>query len=431
MHSTPYIEAGTADRTAHARRNMIVLVLAQAVLGSQLPMITVLAGLAGQTLADDICWATLPITMQGIGAMASSLWLSRLMKRYGRKTGFLLGILCGSLGAGISALGLLKASFPLFLAGSFITGIYASAQGFYRFAAMDSVTERNRPKAMSLVMSGGLVAAIIGTQLTKVTTDAMVIPFLGTYVAVIFINLIGFILFAFLKIGNQPSKTEYQIRGRSNAQLLTDPKVLRAIFCGVASYGLMLLVMTAAPLAIVGVGCARAVAADVVMAHVLAMFIPSFFTGHLISRFGAEVIVSIGLLLLTAAGLANLSGIEILNFFSGLILLGLGWNFGFIGATAMLSKTHTKGEQGQVQGLNDMLVFGATTAASLASGTLMNCSGRSVIEGWTTVNLAMIPFLALAALLLLAPTLAGLKANPRTFLSLLSLTGWKSHLERS
>ena len=162
------------------------------------------------------------------------------------------------------------------------------------------------------------------------------------------------------------------------------------------SYALMNLVMTSTPLAVVGCGFDKANAADIVSAHVLAMYAPSFFTGHLIARFGVERIVALGLSLLAAAGAVALAGVQLENFFIALVLLGLGWNFGFIGATAMLAGAHRPEERGRVQGMNDALVFGCVTLASLSSGGLMNCAGGTAQQGWTAVNLAMIPFLVAA-----------------------------------
>jgi MFS family permease len=184
--------------------------------------------------------------------------------------------------------------------------------------------------------------------------------------------------------------------GRSRLELLRDPRVLVAIICAMVSYSLMNLVMTSTPLAVVGCGFTTDNANDIVSAHVLAMFAPSFFTGHLIARFGVERIVSLGLVILAFAGVVALSGVALTNFYIALILLGLGWNFGFIGATTMLAGAHRPEERGAVQGMNDMIVFGMVTVASLASGGLMNCSGGTPVEGWNAVNLAMIPFLVLA-----------------------------------
>jgi MFS family permease len=178
--------------------------------------------------------------------------------------------------------------------------------------------------------------------------------------------------------------------------MLTTPKIAVAVICASVSYALMNLVMTSTPLAVVGCGYTKGNAADIVSAHVLAMFAPSFFTGHLIARFGAERIVAAGLAILAAAGVVGLSGVELEQFFLALILLGLGWNFGFIGATAMLASAHAPEERGRLQGMNDMIVFGSVTLASFASGGLMNCSGGTPEAGWSAVNLFMVPFLVLA-----------------------------------
>ncbi|MEM7596706.1 MAG: MFS transporter [Pseudomonadota bacterium] len=389
-------DAALPHSDARARRNVWVLVLAQAFLGSQMATIFVVGGLAGQSLASNICFATLPISLIVIGSMLSANPLSAIMQRYGRRAGFLVGAMAGALGAAIGAYGLYVASFPIYLLGSLITGTYMSAQGFYRFAAADTASEAFRPKAISYVMAGGLASAIIGPQLVKVTSDAMVIPFLGTYYAVIALNLLGALLFVFLDIPKPEPAREDAPRGRTRMELLRTPRIAVAVICATVSYALMNLVMTSTPLAVVGCGFTTGNAADVVTGHVLAMFAPSFFTGHLIARFGVERIVGAGLVILAGAGAVALSGVALENFFVALILLGLGWNFGFIGATTMLASAHTVEERGRMQGLNDFIVFGGVTVASLASGGLMNCSGGDAATGWASVNLAMAPFLALA-----------------------------------
>jgi MFS family permease len=379
-----------------SRRNVTVLFVAQAFLGAQLPMIFIIGGLAGQSLASNICFATLPITFIVLGSMLSATPMSALMQRFGRKFGFFAGAMGGTIGAVIGALGLATSSFTLFLIGSLFTGIYMSAHGFYRFAATDTASEAFQPRAISYVMAGGLVAAIFGAQLVKVTSDVLAVPFLGTYVAVIAINIVGSVLFLFLDIPKPPQRTAVASSGRARIQLLKSPYIAVAIICAMVSYALMNLVMTSTPLAVVGTGFTQNYAADIVMAHVLAMFAPAFFTGHLILRFGAEKIVGAGLIILGAAGAVAITGAQLSNFYVTLILLGIGWNFGFIGATSMLASAHSAEERGRVQGMNDMIVFGCVTLASLASGGLMNCSGGTAVQGWYAVNLAMAPFLALA-----------------------------------
>ncbi|MCY3880342.1 MAG: MFS transporter [Rhodobacteraceae bacterium] len=378
------------------RRNVAVLVLAQMTIGAQMPMIFTIGGLAGQALAPNACWATLPISLIVFGSMTAAQGMSRIMQRYGRRVGFALGSLGGALGGLIGAFALVENSFPLFLLASYFTGIYMSSHGFLRFAAADTASDEFRPKAISYVMAGGLVAALVGPQLVKVTAGSMVVPFAGTYLAVVAVNLFGALIFLLLDIPVPRKSALKTANVRSYGELLRTPRIAVAIICAMVSYALMNLMMTSTPLAIVGCGFSQNRAADVVSAHVFAMFAPSFFTGHLIARFGSARIVGAGLALLTAAGVTGLAGIDLMNFFGALILLGLGWNFGFIGATAMLVESHTSEERGKVQGLNDMLVFGGVTMASLASGTLMNCTGGTAAEGWTAVNWAMTPFLAAA-----------------------------------
>lgn len=393
-----------------AKRNVAVLVAAQAILGAQMPMVFVVGGLAGGQLTTNPCLATLPISCVVFGSMTTAPWISPLMQRRGRQFGFIIGALAGAVGAGVAAYGLWVQSFMLLLAGSYLTGIYMSAQGFYRFAATDTASEAFRPKAISYVMAGGLLSAIFGPQLNKLVIEAYVVPFLGTYLMIIVLNLVGLFLFFALDLpkGEKPAETKAKPKGRSRAELLRDPRIVVAIICAMVSYSLMNLVMTSTPLAVVGCGYTASEANDIVSAHVLAMFAPSFFTGHLIARFGVEKIIGTGLVILAGAGVASLMGIEIggdqptlWSFYLALILLGLGWNFGFIGATSMLSATHAPEERGTVQGMNDMLVFGMVTFASLASGGLMNCSGGTPIEGWSAVNYAMVPFLLLAGFALI------------------------------
>jgi predicted MFS family arabinose efflux permease len=387
-----------------AKKNVAILVMAQALLGAQMPMIFIIGGLAGQSLASNPCFATLPISLIVAGSMLAATPISAIMQKWGRRAGFFTGAAFGALGGIVGAYGLYLGSFPVFLLGSLLTGVYMSAHGFYRFAATDTASESYRPKAISYVMAGGLLSALIGPQLVKATSQIFVIPFLGTYLAVIAINVFGSGLFMFLDIPKPDAPRADLPRGRSRLELLKTPAIAVAVICSMVSYALMNLVMTSTPLAVVGCGFTEGNAADVVSLHVLAMYVPSFFTGHLIARFGVHKIVAAGLIILAAAGAVALQGVELENFFVALVLLGLGWNFGFIGATTMLAGAHEPEERGRMQGLNDLLVFGGVTMASLASGGLMNCSGGSAVEGWSAVNMAMAPFLVLAggALLWLA-----------------------------
>lgn len=381
---------------ARARRNVAVLVLAQAILGAQMPIMFIVGGLAGQILAPHPCLVTLPLSLIILGSALSARPLARFMQSHGRRAGFLLAVAAGALGAAVSAAGLWIGSFALFMAGSVLTGVYMAAQGFYRFAATDTAPADFAPKAISLVMAGGLAGAIIGPALVRLTSEATAVPFLATYLAVIGLNLIGPLLFSFLDIPRPPVPAPGASAGRPMGRILRSPAIAVAMICGTVSYALMNLVMTSTPLAVVGCGFATSDAANIVSAHVLAMFAPSFVTGHLIARFGAPRIVTVGLAILAAAGAVALSGVMLSQFYLALVLLGIGWNFGYIGATAMLTRAHAPEERGRVQGMNDAVVFGGVFLASLSSGGLMNCAGGSVVAGWQAVNLAMLPFLALA-----------------------------------
>ncbi|MCB6177251.1 MFS transporter [Rhodobacter sp. Har01] len=381
---------------ALAKRNVAVLVAAQAIMGAQLPMIFTVAGLAGQSLAPNACWATLPISMTVIGSMLTATPISAFMQRFGRAAGFAVGALGGAIGGALGAYALYTANFALFCLAGLFTGIYMSAQGFYRFAAADTASAAFRPKAISWVMAGGLLSAIAGPELVKLTADAHVVSFLATYAVVILLNLVGIGLFALLRIPLPPPPRHDAAPGRSRADLVRTPTIAVAMICATVSYALMNLVMTSSPLAVVGCGFHTGDAANVVQAHVLAMYLPSFVTGHIIARFGVERVIALGLMILAGSGAVAMAGVELENFYLALILLGIGWNFGFIGATTMLTAAHRPEERGRIQGLNDFIVFGGVTLASFSSGGLMNCSGGSVQAGWQLVNLAMLPFLVAA-----------------------------------
>lgn len=384
------------------RRNVIVLIIAQATLGCQMPMMFVVGGLAGNMLSTNPCLATLPISLIVFGSMMTAPWLSALMQRRGRRIGLIVGACGGALGASIAAIGLLNASFGLLLVGSFFSGIYMSAQGFYRFTVADSASDESRPKAISYVMAGGLLSAIFGPQLNNLLQGTTSTQFLGSYLAIIVLNVIGLFLFFALDlpktIADKAKVTTEKVRSR--LEILKTPRIVAIMICGLVSYCLMNLVMTSTPLAVVGCGFTQTQANNVVSTHVLAMFIPSFFTGHLIVRFGAEKIIATGLLILAFSGITAFLGVDLMNFYFALALLGVGWNFGFIGATTLISSSHNKSERGVVQGTNDFIIFGSVTLASLTSGGLMNCSGGSPQEGWSTVSLAMIPMLILAGIAL-------------------------------
>ncbi len=379
-----------------AWRNVTVLLLAQAFLGAQMSMIFIVGGLTGQMLSPNPCIATLPLSMIVLGSALSARPLAGFMRRHGRRPGFLLACGAGALGAACAATGMILGNFWLFMLSGLLTGVYQAAQGFYRFAATDCAPPEFQSKAISLVLAGGLAAAFTGPFLVRMTAELTAVPFLATYAAIIVLNLMGPLFFAFLDIPRPAAAVTGSPQGRSLAQLVRVPQILVAMVCGMVSYALMNLVMTSAPLAVVGCGFHTSDAANIVALHVVAMFGPSFFTGHLIARFGAKPIVMLGLAILAAAGAVALSGVDLPQFYLALVLLGLGWNFGFIGATSMLTRAYRPEERERVQGLNDAVVFGGVFLASLSSGGLMNCLGGSPQAGWNAVNLAMLPYLVLA-----------------------------------
>ena len=378
-----------------AKRNVAILAYAQAVLGSQLAIQIILGGLAGAYLASDPSLATLPISITVLVSMFTAPAASLFMGRFGRRAGFLLGAFGGAVGGALSAWALMIGSFDLLLAGAACTGAYQASQGFFRFAAADTASEGFKPKAISWVLAGGLASAFIGPEVVHASSGFLApIPYAGAYAIVVIINAAGAAGLLFLRIP-APERTSGGVTsGRPLAEIFRQPTVIVAVLCAMVSYALMSLVMTATPLAMVHHGYTADHAADVVRFHVLAMFAPSFITGSLIVRFGNAKIIAVGLTLLATCGVIAIAGVELVNFYLALIALGVGWNFGFIGATSLLATAHTGEERAKVQGLNDFLVFGLVAVASFSSGALL--SGF----GWPTVQYAMIPALTVAAIAL-------------------------------
>lgn len=374
---------------------MLILIWAQSVLGSQMPVHIILGVLSGQHLSSDPSLATLPISVTMLTAMFAAPTLSAIMGRWGRRTGFIIGTAAGTAGALLAAHALRIESFALFCVASGGFGIYMGAHVFYRFAATDIASPAFQPKAISWVMAGGLASAILGPEIAKQFEDLLApVPYAGAYQVVALVNLIGVIPIFFLKIPLPPRRDPKAPKGRAWSKILADPAIVVAMLCAMVAYALMNLVMTASPLAMQAVGFGTGDAADVVRFHILAMFAPSFFTGALISRFGAPRIIALGLAILAGCAIVAVSGVTFTHFALALALLGVGWNFGFIGATALLAGAHRPEEQSRIQGFNDFMVLGLVTVASFGSGALMNS------VGWNAVNLAMLPALAIAALAL-------------------------------
>lgn len=384
----------TIDRTETAgfRRNLTVLILAQSLGAASGPIVISLGGLVGQDLATDPALATLPVSIYNLGLALGTVPAAWIMRQYGRRSGYLLGAMIGVLSGLVAAGAISFGAFIFFCLGTFLAGLYASYVQSYRFAAADGREGADRGRAISWVMVGGLIAAIIGPQLVIATRDAVPgVPFAGSFLSQAALALIAFFVLTRLR-GRQPAataQTSSDDGGRTVLQLLASPKYMLGVAAGVVSYGLMSFVMTAAPLAMVGCGHSIDHAAWGIQWHVLAMFAPSLVTGKLIARFGKEKVTAAGLIIIGISGAVALTGLDLRHFFISLILLGIGWNFGFIGATAMVAAAHTEAERGRAQGLNDFAVFGTVAALSFFSGALMQASG------WHLINLMMFPFIAI------------------------------------
>jgi len=381
------------------KRNLAILFTAHAILGCQMPVNVVLGGLAGAALAGNRAFATLPLSIIVLISMFAAPVASLIMGRYGRRAGFLIGAASGAIGGGLATVALFQGSFGLLLAGSAFTGVFQAFQGFVRFAASDAVSDAMKPKAISWVLAAGLVSALAGPEIVRWLADAFdPVPYAGAYATIVGLNVVGAVIMSFLRIPPPPRRAPGTARERPLGVLLRQPKLIAAVLCAMFSYAVMSLVMTSTSLAMTDHGYTANHAADVVRWHVFAMFAPSFFTGHLISRFGHLKVILTGLAFLIGCAVIALTGFDIHQFYLALISLGIGWNFGFIGATSLLATTHTVEEQSFVQGINDFLVFGLVAVASFSSGALLDSFG------WKAVQYAALPAVAVAAVGLLVLT---------------------------
>ena len=377
------------------RRNMGLLVAAQALGGATPPIIISLGGLVGQQLSSNPSAATLPVSIYQLGMALSTLPAAWLMQRLGRRWTYVLGCLMGALSGVIAAQGIAHSDFVTFCLGTALAGFYAACVQSYRFAATDAVGEPARhAKAISMVMIGGLMAAIIGPQVVIWTRDAMpTTPFAGSFYSLGALALLALPLVAGLRLPQAQAKS-VQGEVRPLSEIARTPQFIVAASAGLVSYGLMAFLMTAAPMAMVGCGHSVGEAALGIQWHVLAMFAPSFFTGKLIARFGKRSITALGLVMIGLAGVMALLGLDIFHFWGSLILLGVGWNFGFIGATALLTESYRPAERAKVQAFNDFLVFGTVAIASFGSGQLLHS------VGWNGINIGMLPLVAVVLVLL-------------------------------
>ena len=380
---------------AQAQRNIRLLTIAQALGGAGPPIIISLGGLVGQALAPSPALVTLPVSLYNLGLALSTLPAAYLMRRLGRQSAYLIGAVSAAVAGLLAAGGIFAAAFLLFCLGTFAAGFQGANVQSYRFAAADGVSGPLKAKAISSVLVGGLFAAVIGPQLVIWTRDAIPsAPFAGSFLSQAVLAVLVIPVLLLLRTPSVAASAA-QGGGRSLKAILMSPRYMLAVATGVVSYGLMTFVMTASPVAMVGHGHSIDHAALGIQWHVLAMFVPSFFTGRLITRFGKERIAAVGLLLTGASGAVALAGLDLGHFWVALILLGIGWNFGFIGATAMVTECHSPEERGKAQGANDFIIFGVVAAASFFSGNLLHASG------WETINWLIFPAVALVLVPLL------------------------------
>ena len=387
------------------RRNMGLLVAAQSLGGASPPIIISLGGLVGQQLSSNPTASTLPVSIYQLGLALSTLPAAWIMNRMGRRAAYVLGALLGVISGVVAAQGIAHSNFVTFCIGTALAGFYAACVQSYRFAATDLVPSNEQAKAISRVMIGGLIAAIIGPQVVIWTRDALpATPFAGSFYSQAALALLALPLLAGLRLPPPQAKSAVAGDARALGEIARSPKFIVACAAGVVSYGLMSFLMTAAPMAMVGCGHSVGEAAMGIQWHVLAMFVPSFFTGKLIARFGKRPVTALGLAMIGAAGALALMGLNIFHFWGSLILLGVGWNFGFIGATAMLTDCYRPPERAKVQALNDFLVFGTVAVASFGSGQLLHSAG------WNGINIGMLPLVAVVLLML---TLQARSAKPK------------------
>lgn len=363
----------------HERGNVLRLAVAQALAGANSTVVYATGAIIGNMLAPDKALATLPISIFVVGMAACTLPAGIIAQRHGRRAAFLAGTACGVLVGLLAALAVALGSFWLFCLATFFGGAYAAVVLSFRFAAADCAPAQRRPRALSAVMAGGVAAGVIGPQL--VTHTMTLWPphvFAATYLAQAAVAAVSALILLGVRLP-MPTAAAGQAGGRPLGTIARQPRFIIAVVCGVVSYLLMNFLMTAAPLAMQMCGLSQEASNLGLQWHVIAMYAPSFFTGRLITRFGAPRVVAAGLALTAASAAVGLTGVDVAHFWLTLVLLGLGWNFGFVGASAMVLDCHTPEERARVQSLNDFLVFGTMAFGSFLSGGLLTS------YGWTTV----------------------------------------------
>jgi MFS family permease len=387
----PVLQVAAAER--RMKLDVLLLFFCQATMNASAVGQITMSALIGYSLADDKALATLPLGLQWVATMAASIPAGIIFARLGRRAGFNLGAFCMLIGTLIFALGIWRHDFWLYVAGGLPAGIGFGIAQHYRFAASEVATPAYRPRAIALVMAGGVISAIFGPELVKHTRD-LVEPFwfLGTYLILALLPVICAALLSFVRLPPAPPR---QASPTPVLEIVRRPAFLTAAITGAVAYGVMNLLMVATPLEMMSCGFALAASATVIQAHALAMFAPGFFTGRLIARFGVRPIIAVGALLKMACVLVAVMGISFGHFAISLALLGLGWNFMFTGATTLLAEAHSPAERMRAQAANDFIVFGTVACTALGSGWV------HAAFGWTVQNLAVLPALAIALALVL------------------------------
>jgi MFS family permease len=391
------IEEGDSAKPTqtHSWRNVILLALCQALFMTATSGMIVAVALVGFSLSDNKSLATLPIFLQFVAIMATTAPASLLMQRIGRRDGFTVGAVFGLVGALVCAMGLFEASFALVCLGHFLVGIFNGFAQFYRFAAADAASEAQKPRAISLVMAGGVVASV-GPILASQFKDWFApVDFAGIYIWIACLYVATLVILRFVTIP-RPSLEERSARGRPLLAIMRQPVFFVAVLAALVGYATMSMVMTSIPLAMKVCGLSFFDTAQVIQWHVFGMFAPSFVTGHLIRRFGVRNIMLAGAAIEALCVVANVIDTTLANFWIGGILLGIGWNFLFVGGTTLVTSAYTPAEKAKTQAANDFLVFSCVAAASLVSGVLHEAIG------FTLMNYAVLPLLAITVVAIFA-----------------------------
>jgi MFS family permease len=398
----------TALPLPEAKRAALLLALASAIGGSAGPIAIGTGGLVGMALLphDQMALATVPVSAFILGPALASIPAAMTMRRIGRRNGFIVGTAFGAIGAAIVTAGIVTGGFWLFCLGMVFLGAAGAFAQQYRFAAADAAPPDFRPNAISWVLAGGVVTGVVGPQLA-IHAQGLIpgTPLAGPFLALVALFALTAIVLSLLRVPPPPPIAK-GAAGRPLMSILRQPKFLFALLAAVASYALMSLVMTATPLAMIEHHHSMADAQTGIQWHVIAMFGPSFFTGSLIARFGKPGIAAAGLLLIAASATVALLGTSLWHFWVALILLGVGWNFGFIASTAMVAELYRPEEAFRVQAMNEFILFSIVAIASFSSGGIL------VASGWTVVNLLVYPIVAISVLLIIVQAVTG-RTPPR------------------